>query len=61
MRDNLIIQRHSSLIDCPVRVQIGDGWYPARPEGFSSFLYRVRAAWLVFTGRADALVWPKGQ
>ena len=28
-----------------------------RSRGFG-FLARVRAAWLVFTGRADALVWP---
>lgn len=32
---------------------------PARPEGFASPWYRLRAAWLVFTGRADALVWHK--
>jgi hypothetical protein len=28
-----------------------------RVERFG-FLARIRAAWLVFTGRADALVWP---
>lgn len=36
-----------------------EGWVPARPLGFASFRSRLRAAWLVFTGRADALVWPK--
>lgn len=36
-------------------------WVPARPEGYASILVRFRAAWLVFTGRADALVWPEGQ
>lgn len=30
-------------------------WVPARPLGGWG---RWRAAWLVFTGRADALVWP---
>lgn len=37
-----------------------DGKYvPARSEGFSSWRYRLKAAWLVFTGKADALVWHK--
>jgi hypothetical protein len=36
-----------------------DGRYvPARPIGWQSFGQRFRAAWLVFTGRADALTWP---
>jgi hypothetical protein len=39
--------------------QIAPGeWVPARPLGFPSFPSRVRCAWLVFTGRADALLWP---
>ena len=33
-------------------------WLPARPTGYQSFFQRWRAAWLVFTGQADALVWP---
>lgn len=33
-------------------------WGPARPLGFASFKYRIRAAWLVFTGKADAIIWP---
>lgn len=36
-------------------------WGPARPLGYSSIFKRIRAAWLVFTGRADALKWPGGQ
>lgn len=36
-------------------------WVPARPEGNSSIPNRLRAAWLVFTGRADAVTWPCGQ
>lgn len=39
----------------------GKHYVPARAEGYSSILYRLRAAWLVWTGRADALVWPQGQ
>lgn len=40
-----------------VSVEIDGKWVPARPLG----LYRLRAAWLVFTGRADAVSWPGGQ
>lgn len=36
----------------------GQRWVPARALGFASWRYRWRAAWLVFTGRADALTWP---
>lgn len=32
-------------------------WVPARPLGFESIGSRLRLAWLVFTGRADALTW----
>lgn len=31
---------------------------PARPLGPSFRWQRTKAAWLVFTGRADALTWP---
>ena len=33
-------------------------WVPARPRGFQSRKMRFRCAWLVFTGRADAVTWP---
>jgi hypothetical protein len=36
-------------------------WHPARCEGYPSLRYRIKAAWLVFTGRADALIWPGDQ
>lgn len=36
-------------------------WVPCRPSGMPLVTWRVRAAWLVLTGRADALVWPEGQ
>ena len=37
---------------------LSDGrWVPARPLGFLSWQSRWKAAWLVFTGRADALKW----
>lgn len=34
---------------------------PARPAGFYSIGRRLMAAWLVLTGRADALRWPDDQ
>ena len=34
------------------------GYVPARPIGFAS---RIKAAWLVLIGKADALVWPGDQ
>jgi len=39
----------------------GHRWVPARPLGYSSFMSRVKLAWLVFTGKADAVVWPENQ
>lgn len=36
-------------------------WLPARPIGFFSLPYRVKAACLVFRGKADALVWPQDE
>lgn len=41
-----------------VSTQLSDGRYvPARPIGWQSWHIRFRAAWLVFRGDADALVW----
>ena len=40
---------------------INDKWVPARPLGYSSWRYRLKATWLVFSGRADVLIWPEGQ
>lgn len=33
-------------------------WVPLRPVGYPSIRHRLKAAWLVLTGRADAVVWP---
>ncbi|MDF2435375.1 MAG: hypothetical protein JWP44_5006 [Mucilaginibacter sp.] len=53
--ENLLHDRHSNSA-C-----INGKWVPARPIGFWSWSYRIKAAWLVFTGRADAVTWPGGQ
>lgn len=42
-------------------VKLPNGWVPARPQGLRSFKHRVLAAWEVFVGRADAVIWPGGQ
>jgi hypothetical protein len=39
-------------------VEINGRWVAARPLGFCSFYRRIKGAWLVFTGRADVLLWP---
>lgn len=36
----------------------GGGYELARPYGMFSLRSRLRLAWAVFTGRADALFWP---
>lgn len=40
---------------------IDNKWVPARPLGLYSMKNRLRLAWLVFTGKADALKWPLDQ
>lgn len=46
-----------------VAAQIDGKWLPARPYGFHGLVLRMRlrAALLVFTGRADVLRWEGGQ
>lgn len=49
-----------SLEECSTEIEPGR-WVPSRALGFASGAYRIRAAWMVFMGRADALVWPGQQ
>lgn len=51
-----------SLIDhCDsVAACVNGKWVPARPLS-GGLRYRIRAAWAVLTGRADAFTWPEGQ
>lgn len=66
MRDNLIISaydlRNGNWPETELNAATINArqayWVPARPEGFASITYRLKATWLVFTGQADALVWP---
>lgn len=60
MKDPNIIHVHSLLEQCrSTATEINGKWVPARPLGFSSIRHRLRATWLVWTGRADALIWHK--
>ena len=43
------------------QAKINGKWVPVRPEGYYSIANRIKCAWMVFTGKADALVWPEGQ
>jgi hypothetical protein len=43
------------------QAEINGSWVPCRPAGFVSVWHRLRAAWLVLVGKADALTWPEGQ
>lgn len=56
-----------SLVDyalhggCQAGIDIGGvvEWVPARPmKNLDTLPERLRLAWAVFTGRADALFWP---
>lgn len=49
-----------SLNECMAEYEPGK-WGPARPLALDYFYLRWKAAWLVFTGRADALLWPGRQ
>ena len=40
--------------------QLNRKWVPARPL-VGSWIDRLRDAWEVFRGRADAFKWPEGQ
>lgn len=42
-------------------VEIEGKWYPARPLTGTFRLERLKAAWEVFRGRADAFRWPGNQ
>lgn len=42
-------------------VLIKNRWVFSRPLGMFGLLSRLRAAWMVFTGKADVLIWQEGQ
>jgi hypothetical protein len=42
------------------QAKISGKWVPARPL-IGSWLDRLKDAWRVLTGKADAFTWPEGQ
>jgi hypothetical protein len=44
-----------------VTVRIDKEWVPCRPIGPTWLSNRIKATWLVFTGKADAVIWSDGQ
>lgn len=49
-----------SLNSCQTLRQVNGGYVPARMMGYDSIPRRLKLAWDVFRGKADALYW-KGQ
>lgn len=49
----------NQVLACDTHKQVGTTFVPARPLGYPSLRVRIYAAWLVFTGRADAVIWPE--
>jgi hypothetical protein len=45
------------------RTEINGNWVPARSINYKyrSLYERFHEAWLVFTGKAEAFIWPEGQ
>jgi hypothetical protein len=49
-----------STQSCAAEIEV-DGtkqWVPARPLGWTDIPHRLRAVWMVWTGRADVVTWP---
>jgi hypothetical protein len=53
-----IVDAYELIGRAPENSALVNGRYvPGRSMGWPSFTQRIRCAWLVFTGRADALIW----
>lgn len=45
-------------VDVKVSCYINNRWVPARPK-YPFFFRRLKNAWMVATGKADAFIWPE--
>lgn len=63
MKKNPTIWKLKDLMSQAVTMtaRIDNMWQPCRPIGPTWLSNRIKAAWLVFTGKADAVIWPAGQ
>lgn len=53
-----ILCTHSFTAQCNSTVaQVNGKWVPARPINANGLKSRFKLAWMVFTGKADALEW----
>ncbi len=48
-------------VTASLSTEINQRWVPMRPMRGIGVKDRIKAAWLVFTGKADAVIWPEGQ
>lgn len=55
------IHNADGLMEWNTRALIKGTWYQARPRGLDGIRWRLKCAWLVFTGRADVLTWSGDQ
>lgn len=54
-----LFEFHSQILHGPNQQEYKPGrWCPARPIGLFSIWHRLECAWMVFTGKADVIVWP---
>lgn len=42
-------------------VEVDGKWIPCRPMSGGGIRNRIKATWLVWTGKADAVIWPSNQ
>lgn len=54
---NPSIHTVESIRNYNTATEIKGKWIPARPIGLYGLKNRIRCAWYVFTGKADALFW----
>lgn len=60
--NGVTIWRIRDLLKCANEIAAskdGSHWFPARPLGAMWLSLRLRAMWLVWTCRADVVIWPE--
>jgi hypothetical protein len=61
----MVMWNLKDLVDYTINgvISSNDGkiWVPARPESGAFRFQKLKAAWEVLRGRADAVKWPQGQ
>jgi hypothetical protein len=64
-RRKIMIWKLKDLIDSvnSTQAEINGKWVPARPINYKcrSFSEKIKDAWAVFSGKAEAFYWPEGQ